>query len=357
LVTFFDKTNKEENKIYANKLYHKVYYIKRRNFISCFYSFLALIFNKPIQVGYYFSFVYLSVFKKAIKVEKPELYIVQLLRMVAYTNLLHLQNKTIVDMADALSKTYSLVNKPSKFSLKKLVYKIERRRIKKHEKLTIKSYKKCVLNAQADKEYLDNYKTLYIYPMGVECLKKIPSEYIKNKVVFIGNMRTLQNQDAVRFFVDDILPLIKKIIPNVVFHIIGDEPPANIQKMAKDKEIIVSGFVNSVEDEIKDAAIAVAPVRIAAGIQNKVLISMACGVPVVLTSLISAGIPELITNKNCIIADEKNDFSQAVISLIQNTNMRNSIGKAGYDMIHSEYSWDKVLDGYEEGFLLHDDLS
>jgi len=351
LVTFFDITNEEKNKIYASKLYDKVYYIKRRNIISYIYSFLALFINKPIQVGYYFSFDYLSVFKKVIKTEKPDLYIVQLLRMVAYTNFLHLQNKTIVDMADALSKTYGLVNKPTKISFKKWIYKVEKSRIKKHEIQTIKSYKKCVLNAQADKEYLNNYKTLYIYPMGVECLKQILSEYKKNKIVFVGNMRTLQNQDAVYYFVYDILPLIKKIIPDIVFHIIGDEPPLNIKKMEKNKEIIVSGFVNSVEDEIKDAAVAVAPVRIAAGIQNKVLISMACGVPVVLTSLISAGIPELISNKNCIITDGKNDFAQAVISLMQNTKMRNNIGKEGYDMVYSEYSWDKVLNGYEEGIL------
>jgi hypothetical protein len=61
-----------------------------------------------MQIGYYFSFKYLSVFKKVIKNEQPDLYIVQLLRMVWYTNIMRLQNKTIVDMADALSKTYSL---------------------------------------------------------------------------------------------------------------------------------------------------------------------------------------------------------------------------------------------------------
>jgi len=108
LVTFFDKSNDEKNKVFAENVYDKVYYVRRNNLFSLFYSFLFLLINKPMQIGYYFSFKYLSVFKKVIKIEKPDIYIVQLLRMVWYTNIMRLQNKTIVDMADALSKTYSL---------------------------------------------------------------------------------------------------------------------------------------------------------------------------------------------------------------------------------------------------------
>jgi glycosyltransferase involved in cell wall biosynthesis len=269
--------------------------------------------------------------------------------MIPYLNICHLQDKSIVEMTDALSKTYSLADKSSKLSCKRLIYKIEKGRIIKYETKNVNIFKKCVLVSNADKDLLGDYKSLYVYKNGVNCLEQIPSVLNRNKIVFVGNMRTSQNQDAVIFFVNDILPLIRKIIPDVVFYIIGAEPPSYIQKMVNDKNIVVTGYINSVEDEIKNAVVAVAPVRIAAGIQNKVLISMACGIPVVLTSLISMGIPELVSNRNCIIADEKSDFAHAVISLMQNDNMRNSIARAGYDMVRSEYSWDKVLEGYEEG--------
>jgi glycosyltransferase involved in cell wall biosynthesis len=191
-------------------------------------------------------------------------------------------------------------------------------------------------------------KSIYVYTNGVRCLPEILTNYNINKIVFIGNMRTLQNQDAVKFFVKDIFPLVKNIISKATFHIIGAEPSIEILRIANGNDIFVSGFVNSIEDEIKDAAVTIAPIRIAAGIQNKVLIAMACGIPVVLTSLISVGIPELIPNINCIIADEKYAFANAIISLIQNETMRKSIGKAGYDMVKTEYSWNKRLNGYEE---------
>jgi glycosyltransferase involved in cell wall biosynthesis len=351
LVTFFDRTNKDEYKMFAQDIYDKVYYVKRYSFFSLVSSFLALIFNKPIQIGYYFSFPFLSVFKKVIKLEQPDLYISHLLRMVPYLNICNLQNKSIVEMTDALSRTYELADKSSGISFKKLIYLIEKKSIAKYEIWTIKKYRKCILVSEADREYLGNYESLYVYPNGVNCLEQVTPNYNKNKIVFVGNMRTLQNQDAVQFFAYDILPLVKQKIPQVIFHIIGAEPPAFIQEMADDKNIVVSGFVHSIEDEIKDAAIAVTPVRIAAGIQNKVLISMACGVPVVLTSLISVGIPELVSNENCIIADGNENFVNAVVSLIQSNEMRNSIGKTGYDMVRTKYSWNKTLKGYEEGLL------
>jgi len=351
LVTFLDKTNEEKNKILAEKFYDKVYYVKRYNFFSFVSSFLALIFNKPIQIGYYFSLSFLSVFKKVINLENPDLFISHLLRMVPYLNICNLQNKTIVEMTDALSKTYKLADKSSRKSFKKWIYVIEKKRISRYEMRTINEYKKCVLVSEADKKYLGNYKSLYVYPMGVNCLEKIASEYNKNKIVFVGNMRTLQNQDAVKYFVYDIFPIIKKIIPQVMLYIIGGEPPVDIRMISDGKNIVVSGFVHSIEDEIKDVAVAVAPVRIAAGIQCKVFSYMACGIPVVLTSLISEGISELVPNENCIIADEKSDFANAVVSILKNKDMRNRIGRAGYDMVKNYYSWNKVLNGYEEGLL------
>jgi glycosyltransferase involved in cell wall biosynthesis len=181
----------------------------------------------------------------------------------------------------------------------------------------------------------------------VQCSPDVLSQYNGNKIVFIGNMRTLQNQDAVHFFVYSVFPIIKKRIPDVIFYVLGADPPHSIMSISDGKNIVVSGFVNSVEDEIKNAAVAVAPVRIAAGIQNKVLISMACGIPVVLTSVIASAIPELMSGQNCIIADDAREIAGAVIFLLKNTVERNVIAKNGYDLMKSAYSWEKRLEGYE----------
>ena len=190
--------------------------------------------------------------------------------------------------------------------------------------------------------------SLYVYTNGVQCSQDVPSQYDGNKIVFVGNMRTLQNQDAVRFFIIDIFPIVKKDIPQAVFYIVGAEAPMEIINFSDIKNIVVTGFVQSIENEIKNAAVAVAPVRIAAGIQNKILISMACGLPVVLTSTVAGGIPELVSGKNCFIADRNQDFASAVIDLMKNENERNRIAKNGYELMKSSYSWNEKLNGYED---------
>jgi glycosyltransferase involved in cell wall biosynthesis len=189
--------------------------------------------------------------------------------------------------------------------------------------------------------------SVFVYANGIRCLSDIDFEYNKDKIVFVGNMRTLQNQDAVGFFIQDIFPLIKKQIRDIVFYVVGAEPPPFIQRLDDGKNIIVSGFVQSVEDMIKDAAVSVAPVRIAAGIQNKVLVSMACGIPVVLTSLIAESMPDLVPGENCVTADTVDDFVCSLIKIIQNKNIRNSIARRGYELVKAHYLWDEKLKGYE----------
>ena len=138
------------------QIYDKIYYVKYNRAASFVNAILALILNKPIQIGYYFSFAYLSTFKKVIKAEQPDLYISHLIRMTPYLNICNLQDKSIIEMTDALSKTYTFVNKSAGISLKKMIYKIERKRVAKYEMRTINSYKKCVLVSEADKDFFEH---------------------------------------------------------------------------------------------------------------------------------------------------------------------------------------------------------
>ena len=161
-------------------------------------------------------------------------------------------------------------------------------------------------------------------------------------------MRTLQNQDAVLYFAHEVFPIIKNVNPNAAFHIVGAEPPEKIRSLADEKSIFVTGFVENLEEAISDSCVAVAPVRIAAGIQNKVLVAMGCGIPVVMTSLISKAIPELADSKNCLIRDSAESMAEVCIQLMQDTGFRSKISLAGYETIKKCYSWNERLEGYEE---------
>ena len=161
-------------------------------------------------------------------------------------------------------------------------------------------------------------------------------------------MRTLQNQDAVLYFIEKIFPKLKEKFPTIQFHIVGAQPPKSIIKYRDNHSVFVTGFVDSVDEYIKDSCLLVAPIRIAAGIQNKVLVGLANGVPVILSSVISQAIPELVSGENCFIADNDDDIVNACSQLISNPNLRGKLSLAGYSIVKENYSWNVKLEGYEK---------
>lgn len=336
----------------AQELYDKIYFIKRSKISSLIMGVFHFVSGKPIQCGYYYSKSYKTLLKKAVDTEQPELYISHLLRMVPYLKELKLEHKSIIEMTDALSKTYLLSSKAKGVGLLKYVYILEQSLIAKYEKLVIKDFRKVVLVSQADIDYLKNNipgntSSLTLHSNGVGYIENIPASYDSDKICFMGNMRSMQNQDAAIYFAKEIFPLIRQKRPTAKFYIVGSLPPANIQALASD-DIIITGFVDNLEDFIKDSCLMVAPIRVAAGIQNKVLVAMGCGIPVVMTSLISHAIPELIDGENCLIRDGDQPFADACLMLMSDTSLRNPMARKGYGMVKSLYSWHEKLKGYEE---------
>jgi len=99
------------------------------------------------------------------------------------------------------------------------------------------------------------------------------------------------NVEAVLYFVREILPLIQSQIPDLMFYVVGSNPAHEISVLPKTHpNVIITGFVDSVRPYVVNAAVFVAPMRIARGVQNKILEAMAMGVPVVTTSLGFEGI-------------------------------------------------------------------
>ena len=350
LMSFCENNNPDLESAYL--YYNKVYLIRRWRFVSLFFSLLFVLRRKPIQCGYYYSPFFNRLFKKVIRKEQPDLYISHLLRMSEYIKNNQLTDKTIMEMTDALSKTYTLSSEAKGGFFKKFVYRIEKGLICRCEQRTMSIYPKVVLVGQSDIDYLRSManspvSSLALYTNGVTCLPKISFSYDSMKICFVGNMRTLQNQDAVIRFVNNIFPIIKKSIPEAKFYIVGAEPSQRILNLDDGKNVVVTGFVEDLYSFIKDSCIAVAPVAVAAGIQNKVLVAMGCGLPVVMSSLISNAIPQLKNHENCMICDENNTFADCCVDLMTNAELRNRIAFAGYDMVKTNYSWAKKLDGYE----------
>ncbi len=349
LISFCEKNDKIKD---PEGLYDKIVTVPRSWFDSVLYSLIYLLTLRPIQCGYYYSNRFKKTFQKVVREEKPEWFLSHLTRMAVYLEEPNIKEMSTIEMTDALSKTYALSSQTGKFSLKKIIYSIEKHLICRHEKEIIESFPRVELVSQADIDYLKSKylicgESLRFHSNGIDCPPIFAKEFDANKICFIGNMRSLPNEDAATHFANDVFPLIQKHNPKSTFHIVGNEPSADIMQLKESNpSIFVTGYIDNLREYISDACLVVAPIRIAAGIQNKVLLSMSHGIPVIMSSLISYAIPELSNGVNCIIEDDNLAFAKQCIALMENADLRNNIGARGYEIVKANYSWEKKLEGY-----------
>lgn len=327
--------------------YDTVRVVRQLNFFSFFYMLIALFLNRPLQTGYFFSFKMLFLLRNELKRQKYDIIIIHLIRMAPYFLFLKHVDNCIVEMTDVLSKTYGQISEHGTYSLKELAYRIEKRRVERFEKKIISVFPKIVFASSADANYYGKNANVYAYPNGINLPvmreRRIVNKY---KIVFLGNMRSLQNEDGALYFIREILPLIQEQISGIQFFVIGSNPSVRLRSFTNDY-VHISGFVDDIYENIRDAALMVAPIRFAAGIQNKVLVGMSIGIPVVLTSLLTNGIPELKDQENCLIADRNDEFADKCVYALKNPEKLLPLIINARKLVASSYSWDSNLDGYE----------
>ena len=155
-------------------------------------------------------------------------------------------------------------------------------------------------------------------------------------LVFTGAMDYWANVDAVCWFAQQVLPIITTVLPQVRFYIVGSKPTKEVQLLAQnDPAVIVTGRVDDVRQYLAHALAVVAPLRIARGIQNKVLEAMAMAKPVIATSAAMEGI-SVVENLVVAIADNEQVFADQVISYITNAYIE---AKSNRNFVESQFGW------------------
>ena len=160
-------------------------------------------------------------------------------------------------------------------------------------------------------------------------------------IVFTGAMDYWPNVDAVRWFVDAVLPNVLNAFPTAHFSIVGMRPTAAVKALAS-ANVTVTGTVPDVRPYLQHAAVVVAPLRVARGIQNKILEAMAMGRPVVATDACGAGI-DAVFGRDLLTAGDAAAMAEAVVSLLRDSDAARRMGNAARARIVSRYTWDAQL--------------
>jgi polysaccharide biosynthesis protein PslH len=168
-----------------------------------------------------------------------------------------------------------------------------------------------------------------------------------NHLVFTGVMDYFPNVDGCVHFTAEILPLVREEYPDARFTIIGSRPSTEVQRLAATPGVTVTGFVDDVRDSMHVGAVSVAPLRIARGIQNKVLEAMALGLPIVGTTSATQGV-NATAGHDYMVADSAEDQAQAICSLLADTEKARTLGAAGRRYVEEHYDWEVTLGHLDE---------
>jgi sugar transferase (PEP-CTERM/EpsH1 system associated) len=159
-------------------------------------------------------------------------------------------------------------------------------------------------------------------------------------LVFTGAMDYWPNADAAIWFADEVLPLIRRTVPEAVFCIVGKNPAAEVQQLAEREGVMVTGGVPDVRPYQAHAHAAAMTLRIARGIQNKVLEAMAMELPVLATTGAMTGIQPYPDFKPT-VSDDAGMLADAAIALLQSPRQAEKAGRA---CVLERYDWDANLE-------------
>jgi polysaccharide biosynthesis protein PslH len=163
-------------------------------------------------------------------------------------------------------------------------------------------------------------------------------------IVFTGQMNYTPNVEAVSIFAREVLPLVRFQVPDAVFAIVGRSPTAEVEALAKLPGVMVTGSVPDTRDWLAAAEVVVAPLRLARGIQNKVLEAMAMSKAVVASPAAAEGI-DARYNRDLLVASGVAAEADAVIRLLGDKELAKKIGKAARARMTARYGWKARLAG------------
>jgi polysaccharide biosynthesis protein PslH len=189
---------------------------------------------------------------------------------------------------------------------------------------------------------------LTVIPTGVDVdyFQPMPVAEEANSLVFTGSMDWLPNEDAIFYFVETILPLIREQCPDVSLQVVGRSPSRKLQALAQqEKSVRLTGWVEDIRPFVARGSICIVPLRIGGGTRLKIFEAMAMSKAVVSTSIGAEGLP-VGNGENILLADSPEDFARSVVSLLRDPSQRQRLGTSARTLVQEKYSWAKVAEDF-----------
>ncbi|ASI89238.1 glycosyl transferase family 1 [Vibrio mediterranei] len=320
---------------------HRVLLPRWKSYLNCLFALPTIM---PLQVAYYKSAEFANLVDE-LSLEH-DLILPHLIRMADYAK--KLDKKKVLEMTDAISMNYSrVIETKNSAGLKGFIYRVEQSRLNRYEKVIARQFDYSVFVSKIDKDFLFNvtdecYEKVIVCSNGVD-LSSLPYEFSprRKEVVFIGNMFSAQNFDAAMWFAKECLPVLRKH-GDYTFKVIGRIKPEAEQRLKRLDGVVVSGAVDDIVEHARGAVAGICSVRLAAGVQNKILEYMALGLPSITTSTGLEGL-ESIPEQEILVADTPDEFTDQILRIDNDIEFAKSISENAHNYVQHNHSWSGKL--------------
>ncbi|MEQ8765247.1 MAG: TIGR03087 family PEP-CTERM/XrtA system glycosyltransferase [Planctomycetota bacterium] len=261
----------------------------------------------------------------------------------------------LMDFVDLDSQKWALYSRKGPVRTR-LLHAIEARRLVRFEREVAARFEHVSVISSAEAEdvrRLLSRPEVLVVPSGVDLQYFTPAQEPESdaepSVVFTGVMSYFANVDAVRFYAEEVHARLRQSFPGLRFVIAGADPSPAVKRLEKIPGVVVTGTVADMRPFLHRAAVAVAPLRIARGLQNKILEALACGRPVVAHPEALKGIAAT-PGEHLLTATTAEEFVQTVGALLEDAALRERLGGAGRSFVESHYDWESCLEPFRSLF-------
>lgn len=353
LATFVDDPEDWQYVPHVEALCASSHFARMQPLLARVRSLQALVKNRSLSLEYYRDAAMGRWVKDTVAAHRIERVLVFSSAMAQYADPYRAARR-VVDFVDVDSDKWRQYAEKKSFPMSWL-YNYEARQLLRYERQVARDYDASLFVSAPEAElfrtlapessvkighFSNGVDTDYFSPHEAHASPYAAGE---RALVFTGAMDYWPNVDAVQWFCDEVFPTLRQRFPELRFYIVGSRPSPAVQALAQRPGVHVTGTVPDVRPYIAHAAVAVAPLRIARGIQNKVLEAMAMATPVVVSPQALEGI-DAVPGSELVLAEDAPAFAAAVGTLLDGqASAGAAIGQAARAKVQRQYSWSSNL--------------
>jgi polysaccharide biosynthesis protein PslH len=267
--------------------------------------------------------------------------------MVPYLQMPELRNvPAVVDLVDVDSQKWLDYAQASR-GPRAWLYHLEGRRLRRLERDLPNWARAVTLVSDAEADLYKRFAApdcVSVIGNGVDLdyFRPRPGAEDQDGCVFLGALDYRPNVDGLVWFCNEVWPRVRRQRPDAKLHLVGRRPAPAVQRLAQLPGVALVGQVPDVRPFLARAAVSVVPLQIARGVQNKILEAMAMAKATVISPACMSGI-QVEDGKNVLIASTVEQWTEAVVGLLQSPNLRRQLGMAAREHVVEEHRWERCL--------------